>query len=220
MPVVYVRSPWLAGPGVLFKVDKLACPETLCFQGFCDNPACPLAGGHARLQLVGQHCAERVPSNDVTHRTECLAASSRAQQPYATRRERVDAGEWSPSAARAHVRTVAAMPYAADYREAARYTGLAENLNRQAALLSGWSVASQVGSGPSPPLSPSGWHGRPATCAGRRRDGARGPRLRERADVCELYRQAVARMVGAARVRARPLPRAAVSVGAAAVSAR
>ena len=41
------------------------------------------------------------------------------------------------------------MPYAAEYREAAaRYTGLAENLNRQAALLSGWSVASQVGSGP------------------------------------------------------------------------
>ena len=85
------------------------------------------------------------------------------------------------------------MPHAAEYREAAaRYTGVGENLHRQAALLSGWSVASQVGSGPvaaavaerlaraagdlAPP--PTRWRGWPAV-------------LRQRADVCERYRQDV-----------------------------
>ena len=85
------------------------------------------------------------------------------------------------------------MPYAAEYREAAaRYSGLAENLNRQAALLSGSSVASQVGEGPVAAAVAE----RLARVAGdlctAADEMARLARVcGQRADVCALYRQAV-----------------------------
>jgi hypothetical protein len=85
------------------------------------------------------------------------------------------------------------MPYAADYREAARrYTQLAENLHRQAAMLSGWSVSSQVGSG----SVAAAVADRLARAAGDlNAAGDEIARLArvcgQRADVCALYRQAV-----------------------------
>jgi hypothetical protein len=85
------------------------------------------------------------------------------------------------------------MPHAAEYREAAaRYTGVGENLHRQAALLSGWSVASQVGSGP----VAAAVAGRLARAAGDLSAAAdEMARLAsvcgQRADVCERYRQDV-----------------------------
>jgi hypothetical protein len=69
---------------------------------------------------------------------------------------------------------------------------LAENLQRQAALLSGWSVASQVGSGPVAAAVAE----RVARAAGDLGSAAdeisRLARLcSQRADVCALYRRAV-----------------------------
>ena len=85
------------------------------------------------------------------------------------------------------------MPYAAEYREAAaRYTGLAENLNRQAVLLSGWSVASQVGSGPVAAAVAERLTRAAGDVCAAAVEMARVARVcGQRADVCELYRQAV-----------------------------
>ena len=99
----------------------------------------------------------------------------------------------SPSDAATPVATVPAVPYAAEYREAAvRYTRLAENLRRQSALLSGWSVASQVGSGP----VASAVAERLARVGGDL-SAAAAEMVRlarvcgQRADVCAVYRQAL-----------------------------
>ena len=85
------------------------------------------------------------------------------------------------------------MPYAAEYREAAaRYTGLAENLNRQAALLSGPSVASQVGSGPVAAAVAERLARAAGDLCAAADEMARLARVcGQRADVCALYRQAV-----------------------------
>ena len=108
------------------------------------------------------------------------------------------------------------MPYAAEYREAAaRYTRLAENLHRQSALLSGWSVAGQVGSGPVASAVAERLARVVGDLSAAADEMARLARVcGQRADVCALYRQAVQRLVGAPRVRARPVPPAAVPVGA------
>lgn len=99
----------------------------------------------------------------------------------------------SPSAAETPVVTVGSMPSAAEYREAAaRFTGMAENLHRQAALLSGWSLSSQVGSGPVAAAVAE----RLARATGDLSEAgdaiARVARIcSHRADVCTLYSQAV-----------------------------
>jgi hypothetical protein len=85
------------------------------------------------------------------------------------------------------------VPYAAEYREAAvRYTRLAENLHRQSALLSGWSVASQVGSGPVAAAVAERLASVVGDLSAAADEMARLARVcGQRADVCALYRQAV-----------------------------
>ena len=99
----------------------------------------------------------------------------------------------SPSDADTPVVTVPAMPYAAEYREAAvRYTRLAENLHRQSAMLSGWSVASQVGSGPVASAVAERLARVVVDLSAAADEMARLARVcGQRADVCALYRQAV-----------------------------
>jgi hypothetical protein len=85
------------------------------------------------------------------------------------------------------------MPSTAEYREAAaRYTRLAENINRQAALLSGWSVTSQVGSGPVAAAVAERLARVVGDLSAAAAEMARLARVcDQRADVCALYRQAV-----------------------------
>lgn len=84
------------------------------------------------------------------------------------------------------------MPHAADYREAAaRYERLGEDLLRQAAVLGGWRIETQLGSGPA--ASGVAEHLRWVT-ADLNWSGQEMARLasecRWRAGVCEAYRQA------------------------------
>jgi hypothetical protein len=85
------------------------------------------------------------------------------------------------------------MPHAVEYRDAAaRYVRLGEDLHRQAAVLSGWRVAAQLGSGPaaSTVAERLAWAAGDLNGAGD--EMARLAReCRWRAEVCETYRQAV-----------------------------
>jgi hypothetical protein len=99
----------------------------------------------------------------------------------------------SPSDADTPFVTVPTMPHAAEYHDAAaRYTRLAENLHRQAAVLSGWSVASQVGSGPVAAAVAERLARVVGDLSAAADEMARLARVcGQRADVCALYRQAV-----------------------------
>ena len=84
------------------------------------------------------------------------------------------------------------MPSAADYNEAgARYVAMAENLNRQAALISGWVVTRDVGTGPLADAVAERLAWTSSDLLSAADEMARLARVcRHRADVCALYRQA------------------------------
>jgi hypothetical protein len=105
----------------------------------------------------------------------------------------VTRGERSPRVAEHRVGTVPAMPHASDYREAAaRYMQLGEDLRRQAAVLSGWVVEGQLGSGPAAGAVAERLAWAAGDLNGAGEEMARLSReCQWRADVCEAYRQAV-----------------------------
>ena len=85
------------------------------------------------------------------------------------------------------------MPYAIDYREtAARYARLGEDLCRQAAVLAGWDVEVQLGSGPAAAQVEEriAWAAADLNWSGH--EMARlASECRWRAEVCDEYRRAV-----------------------------
>ena len=85
------------------------------------------------------------------------------------------------------------MPQAADYHQAAaRYVRLGEDLLRQAAVLSGWRVEVQLGTGPAAAkvVERLAWAAADLNWSGN--EMARlAHECRWRAEVCDTYRQAV-----------------------------
>ena len=85
------------------------------------------------------------------------------------------------------------MPYAADYREAAaRYERVGEDLCRQAAVIAGWRVEAQLGSGPAGLKVEERlvWAAADLNWAGH--EMARlASECRWRAEVCDVYQRAV-----------------------------
>jgi hypothetical protein len=101
------------------------------------------------------------------------------------------------------------MPHAVEYRDAAaRYTRMAENLHRQSALLSGWSVANQVGSGPVASAVAERLARVVGDLSAAADEMARLARVcGQRADVCAMYRQAVNAWWARPQLERGPYPR-------------